>query len=189
MVVGCPIGIATTRTLQADPRDVGHLAAQELILRLARAAGIGGTFEVRSRDSASSLFIDVGLRDDRHRVVSVIEIWNRIGDLGDGARSFARKLADAEAIAIAAGGDGGDGGPYRVTGCWVLRATAANRALVGRFPAIFAAAFPGSSRHWVEALTTGTPPPGQPGVVWADLAGTRLYEVRLRAGQAHVSRA
>jgi hypothetical protein len=73
---------------------------------------------------------------------------------------------------------GGDNGPYRVAGCWVLRATAANRALVARYPTIFASEFPGSSHQWVKALTTGAPPPREPGLVWVDLAGTRIYEFR-----------
>jgi hypothetical protein len=42
---------------------------------------------------------------------------------------------------------------------WVVRPSAANRRLLARYPEIFRSAFPGSSRAWVAALTTGAPPP------------------------------
>ena len=70
------------------------------------------------------------------------EAWNSIGDIGASLRSSARKAAEADAAAVLAGGDDG---PYRVASCWVVRATARNRALVARYPEIFSAAFPGSS--------------------------------------------
>ena len=173
-----PLAITSTRSPIVEPRDTGHLAAQELILRLAKAHGIHGSFELRTRPAPSATYIDVGLRDDRNRVFSVIEIWNRFEEIGAGSRNFKRKLAEAEELAVVAGEDAG---PYRVAGCWVLRATAANRALVARYPAIFAAEFPGSSRAWVRALTHGEPPPKEPGIVWVDVAGRRLSEVRLRS--------
>jgi transcriptional regulator with XRE-family HTH domain len=178
IVIGRPLAVTLSRALPPEPRDAGHLAAQELILRLAKANRIHGTFELPARAAPSATYIDVGLRDDRHRVLSVIEIWNRFEEIGAGSRNFKRKLAEAEALAVVAGGDGE---PYRVAGCWVIRATAANRALVARYPAIFAAEFRGSSRAWVRALTLGEAPPEEPGIVWVDVAGTRLSEVRFRA--------
>jgi hypothetical protein len=135
-----------------------------------------GSFELRSNQGPNPLFIDVGLRDDDHRVLDVVEIWNRLDDLGAAVRTFQRKLLEAGEHAIGIGGER----PYRVTGCWVMRATAANRALVTRYPSSFATAFTGSSRGWVDALVHGTDPPDQPGMVWIDLAGTRIWEVRLR---------
>jgi hypothetical protein len=61
---------------------------------------------------------------------------------------------------------------------WIVRATAANRALVARYPAIIDAAFPGSSRGWVKALTEGSTPPREAGFVWYDAPTARLTERR-----------
>src|SRR5438132_5393023 len=165
IVIGRPLSVTMSRPFTPEPREAVHLGAQELILRLAKANGVHGTFELQTRPAPSATYIDVGLRDDRHRVLSVIEIWNRFEEIGAGSRNFKRKLAEADELAVIAGGDGE---PYRVAGCWVLRATAANRALVARYPAIFAAEFPGSSREWVKALTQGQAPPREPGIVWVD---------------------
>jgi hypothetical protein len=60
----------------------------------------------------------------------------------------------------------------------VVRATARNRALLARYPEVFAARFPGSSRQWVNAITTGAEPPAEPGLVWASVDGTRVYAWR-----------
>ena len=155
-----PFAGSFSRPMTPQPADAGHLGAQELILRLARANGIPGTFELPTRPSNPGRSIDVGLRDDRRRVLSVIEIWNRIDDLGQMSRDHHRKMAEAEGLAAALGRDEG---PYRVAACWVLRATAANRELVRRYPTIFAANFPGSSRLWVRALAEGLESPMQPG--------------------------
>ena len=154
------------------------------ILQLTRAHGTVGTFELPTRPAPNATYIDVGIRDDRRGILSVIEIWNRFDELGAGARNFKRKLADADGLAVVAGADGDQ---YRVAGCWVLRATAANRALVSRYPAIFAADFAGSSRGWVDALVRGHEPPNQPGIVWIDLAGTRIWEVRLAHDPARIA--
>jgi transcriptional regulator with XRE-family HTH domain len=175
--VGVPLAIATSRDIRLDTKEAGHLAAQETVLRYARVNQRHGTFELRTKAAPNATFIDAGIRDDVHRVLEVIEIWNRFDDLGAGVRGFKSKLADAEELAVVAGGDGA---PYRVAGCWILRDTAANRALVGRFPAILADEFPGSSRAWVRAITLGEEPPTQPGILWIDASGVRLTEVRLR---------
>ena len=176
LTVGRPLAITVSRALSPQPRDGGHLSAQEHVLARARVSGITGTFELPTRRAPNASYIDVGLRDDRHRTLSVIEIWNRFDDLGAGSRSFSAKLVDAAALAVAVGGDQR---PYRVAGCWVLRATAANRSLVARYPAILAAQFPGSSRAWARTLTTGAEPPAEPGITWVDLAGTRVFELRI----------
>ena len=157
-----------------EPTDAGHLRIQELVLRLGRAAGYHGSFELATRSANAARSTDVGLRDDRRRFLTFVECWNTIGDLGAAARSSDRKLAEAEALGIALGGER----PHRVAGCWVVRATARNRELVRRYPEIFAARFPGSSLGWVRALTLGTPPPGEQGFVWCDVATTRLFAWR-----------
>ena len=69
-----------------------------------------------------------------------VEIWNRLDDLGSAARDSHRKVDEVRLVAELNG--------FRVASCWVLRATAANRALVARYPNVFEAEFPGSSRGW-----------------------------------------
>lgn len=166
-----------TRDPAGEPLDAGHLLIQELVLRIGRAAGYRGLFEVPTRPSDPSRSADVGLRHDGHRVLSLIECWNTIGDIGAAARSTSRKLAEAEALAVAIGGER----PFAVRGCWVVRDTRANRALLGRYPEVFTARFPGSSAAWVRALAAGTAPPAEPGLVWCDRSGGRLYAWRRRA--------
>ena len=85
-------------------------------------------------------------------------------------------MSEAAAYAIATAL--GDAEAYRVAIVWVVRATAANRRLLGRYPYIVDAAFPGSSRRWVKALAEGSEPPIQPGIVWFDPAARRLTEHR-----------
>ena len=50
---------------------------------------------------------------------------------------------------------------------WVVRATRRNRAVLARYPELFAAAFPGSSRAWVKALNGGGSMPDKAGLAWA----------------------
>src|SRR5207253_5937435 len=104
------------------------------------------------------------------------EIWNTVGDFGGALRNHDRKMEAADSLAVLAGSEAA---PWRIASCWVLRATAANRALVARYPEVFRTRFPGSSRAWVECLTRGAATPHKPGLVWADLASTRLFEVRI----------
>ena len=134
------------------------------------------TLELATRPTDSRHSTDVGLRDDARRRLILVECWNTIGDFGAGARSSARKLAEAEALAIAIGGSR----PYAVFGCWVIRATRANRDLVDRYPEIFRARFPGSSLQWLNALQRGDVPPTEPGLVWCDVGATRLFAWRRR---------
>jgi hypothetical protein len=117
---------------------------------------------------------DIGARDDIERVLLLLEIWNRFDDVGRGARSTDRKVADAEALAIAIG----HGRPYRVASCWLLIDSAANRALLARYTTVLRTRFPGSSRAWVSALIHGTPIPTQPGIAWLDVRGGRIVPVR-----------
>jgi transcriptional regulator with XRE-family HTH domain len=167
--------IEMARDAQAAPTDAGHLAVQELLLRLARSAGRTRFVELATRPSDPARSSDVVARDDRVRVIILQEAWNSIGDIGAGLRSSARKAAEVEAAAMLAGGDDG---PFRIASCWVVRATARNRALVARYPEVFSAAFPGSSLAWVRALTTAEAPPMEPGLVWCDVGATRLHAWR-----------
>lgn len=159
-----------------EPVDAGHLRIQELVLRIGRAAGYRGLFELPTRPIDPSHSTDVCLRSDALRRLLLIECWNTITDIGAAARSTNRKLADAADLAVALGGEN----PHRVAGCWVVRATVRNRQLLRRYPEVFAAKFPGSSEGWIRALTAGVTPPGEPGLVWCDVTATRLFAWRRR---------
>jgi hypothetical protein len=113
-------------------------------------------------------------------VLIIEEAWNTFGDIGAAIRSTFRK--EAEAADLAATVD--DGPPYRVAVVWVVRASAANRAIVANYPEIVRSAFPGSSRGWVKALTSGEAPPDRPALVWYDPATGRLHESRTGGAQA-----
>lgn len=117
--------------------------------------------------------VDVGLFFDQERRLVHVECWNTIGDVGAAARATSRKQAELDGLAITRWGEGA-----RVDQVWVVRATARNRALVARYPEVFAARFPGSSRRWVAALTRGVAPPDAPGLVWCDVGATRLHAWR-----------
>ena len=185
-VVGRTALVKLTADVRAEPADAGHLAIQELVLRLARQVGFARAFELPTRASDPRRSADVGLSDDRRRLLVLVECWNTIGDVGAAARAAERKRAEAEALAVASAPLGPDGSaePYRVRGCWVVRATARNRALVARYPEIFASRFPGSSAAWLRVLTgvaePPTEPPTGPGLVWCDVASTRLFAWRRR---------
>jgi transcriptional regulator with XRE-family HTH domain len=171
-----PLVIDIGRDPIEEPADAGHLRIQELVLKLGRSGGRRGSFELQTRPTDSRRSTDVGLRDDANRRLVLVECWNTIGDLGAAARSTSRKVAETEALAVVVGGERA----YDVAACWVVRATRRNRALVARYPEIFAARFPGSSHAWVRALTTGSPPPSEPGLVWCDVRATRLFPWRRR---------
>jgi transcriptional regulator with XRE-family HTH domain len=156
-----PIAIGFTRDTVEPLNDAGHLDAQELVARLAKAGGWRVTFE--APDDARAPIGSTDLRLERERAV-LVEIWNRVDDLGAAARSSDRKLARA---------------PARPGSFWLLVDTAANHAIVRRFPAILRARFPGSSRGWIRAITTDALPPSEPGIAWIDLRSGRLRELRL----------
>jgi hypothetical protein len=101
------------------------------------------------------------------------ECWNTFGDIGAAARSSTRKQAELEDLAAAKWGADG-----KVGLIWIVRATARNRALLGRYPEVFASRFPGSSRAWLRVLQFGGIPPAEPGLVWCDVGATRLFEWR-----------
>lgn len=171
-----PLRVEFARDALAEPTDASHLNMQELMLRLGRQMGCTRTFELPTRPADPSLSVDVGWRDDARRTLFLNECWNTFGSINASVRSTTRKLAEAEALATAVGGDGE---PYRVAACWIVRDTRRNRALIARYPEVFANAFPGSSASWVRALTVaGAPVPHGPGLVWSDLRATRLFAWR-----------
>jgi transcriptional regulator with XRE-family HTH domain len=124
IVLRRPLGMSFARDLVPEPADAGHLEAQELVLRFAAMTGRSRKFELPTRASVASPSVDVALRDDRERVLVLVEIRNRVDDLGRGARSSDGKMLDVESVAIAIG----FGRPYRVSGCWLLVDSVANRA-------------------------------------------------------------
>jgi transcriptional regulator with XRE-family HTH domain len=167
-----PLAMAFSRPM-ASPigaRDAGHLQIQEHVLGLARATGRPGTFELPTRPDDPSRSTDVGIRDPRHQARVLIECWNTFGDLGAAIRATRRNEHEATATWP----------DDRIAVVWVVRATAANRALLAQYPHIVDAALPGSSRAWVRALTAGGPPPIESGIVWFDPATDRLMERRSR---------
>jgi transcriptional regulator with XRE-family HTH domain len=174
VALNCPLRLELARDALEEPADAGHLRVQELVLREARRAGWRGSFELQTKPTEPWRSADVGLIDDRRGWLVLVECWNSIGDVGASARSTNRKLTEARDLAVARGGD------TRVSGCWVVRATARNRRLVASYPSLFAARFPGSSRHWVNAMTGRGNPPAEPGLVWASVDGGRLYPWRRR---------
>jgi transcriptional regulator with XRE-family HTH domain len=174
------LGLSFDLTLGRDPfeeaADAGHLAIQELVLRLGRQKGHTRTFELPTKSSDPHLSTDVGLTDDANRRLIQVECVNTFGNINASIRSSDRKRAEAEALAIAHG----NGQPYSVHVVWIVRATRRNRALLGRYPELFATRFPASSRAWADALTKGTAPPKETGLVWCDVAATRVMEWRPR---------
>lgn len=174
VALGRPVEVRLAPDALAEPADAGHLAIQELVLRVTRTAGYHGSFELPTRPAEPWRSVDVGPRDDRRRRLLLIEYWNAVVDVGAAARMTARKQAEAEQLAAAFGGDA----PYAVSCCWVMRATRRNRELVARFPAVLSSRFPGSSKRWIEALTDGAEPPSEPGLVWCDLRATGIYPWR-----------
>jgi transcriptional regulator with XRE-family HTH domain len=176
-----PLAVSFTRPLgeARQPADAGHLEMQEFLLGLARTTGRSAFFELPTRPADPSRSIDVGVLDARDRILIIEEAWNTFGDFGGAIRATHRKAAEAADLAATID----DGPPYRVATVWVVRASAANRALVGRYPEVVGTAFPGSSRRWAEALISGGAPPRDPGIVWYDAATHRIHEWRHQSSQ------
>jgi transcriptional regulator with XRE-family HTH domain len=176
LAVDRPMRIELRRDPREEPADTGHLAIQELLLRLGRRTGFTGTFELSTRPADPSRSTDVALRDDRRRLLILVECWNTFGDVGAAVRSTNRKLAEAAELGTAIGGER----PYRVASCWVVRDVARNRALIARYPELFSSRFRASSARWVSALTDRGEPPAELGLVWCDARATRVYAWRRR---------
>lgn len=176
LVLDLPLDVKLGRDALEAPADAGHLDVQELVLGLGRKSGYGRTFELATKPSDPSLSTDVGLTDDTNRRLIQVECVNTFGNINAAIRSSDRKRAEAEALAVAIG----HGTSYSVHQVWIVRATRRNRALLGRYPELFAARFTASSRAWVVALTQGGAPPPQLGLVWCDVRATRVFEWRPR---------
>jgi transcriptional regulator with XRE-family HTH domain len=176
VALGRRLEIRISRDSLEGPVDAGHLAMQELVLRLGRATGCTGSFELPTRPAEPWRSIDVVLACSARRRVILCECWNTIGDIGAAVRSTTRKAAELDALAA-----GRFGPDASVATVWVVRATMRNRSLVARYPEVFAGRFPGSSRRWVEALNHGLAPPKEAGLVWCDAAATRLFAWRQSA--------
>ena len=174
LAVGRPLKVELQRDPLEEPADAGHLAIQELILRLGRTAGYRSTFELPTRPDDPRYSVDVGLRDDRQRRLLLVEAWNTFRNVGASVRSTNRKIAEADGLAAAIWGEE----RHEVAACWVVRATRRNREFIAHYPELFASRFPGSSARWAQALTVGSKPPAEPGLVWCDVNATRLFAWR-----------
>ncbi len=174
IVLSLPLDLRIGRDALELPADAGHLAIQELLLRLGRAAGYARTFELPTRSTDPMRSTDVGLVNHERRRLVRVECVNSFGDIGSAIRSSDRKEREAEGLAISLG----HGEPYSVHVCWVIRSTRRNREIIARYPEIFASRFTGSSRAWVRALVNAIEPPNEPGLIWCDTAATRLFEWR-----------
>ena len=184
LAVGRPLAGKLSRDItaveDADPRDAGHLVAQELVLRLGRARGWAASVELPLSTTRMPGVADVVLRDDVARVLLLLEILNRTDDLGAVARSTDRKAADLDGLAIQIGGAGG---PYQVVVGWLLTETEANRRLVARFPEFLRARCSGTSVGLARSLNEGGLPPGRPAIAWIDVRAGRLRPCRLAGGR------
>jgi len=172
LALGRPLAVSLTRSADPDAilMDAGHLELQEFVFGLAAALGRRATVERASNPRDPWHSTDVAITDDARRILILVEAWNTFGDVGAALRSTQRKEAEARWTP----------GIDRVASVWVIRRTVANRAIVARYPNLFASTFAGSSHAWVRALTDGHAPPDQPGIVWYDPSGRRLVEWRRR---------
>ena len=68
IAVDRPLSVAFSRdVVDPLPRDAGHLAAQELLLRLAADVGRAGRFELPTRPARPAQSVDVCLVDRRQK--------------------------------------------------------------------------------------------------------------------------
>lgn len=167
---GVPLALGFDRDHQQDVADAGHLLVQETVLRLARIAGYQEQFELPTRPNEPWRSVDVALGSRTRRIGIDAECWNTFGDVGASARSSRRKVVELEQLVVARWGE-----TARAALVWVVRDTARNRALIARYPEVFATMFTGSSRAWVAALTTGAEPPSAPGLVWCNTAAGTVH--------------
>jgi transcriptional regulator with XRE-family HTH domain len=179
--LGRPFKAEFLRDRLEQPIDAGHLEIQELVLRVGKQAGYDRRFELAARPLDPARSSDAALLDRSARRMILAECWNSFGDLGAAARSSDRKLAEAGQLSAALGDENG---PLQVGLVWVVRDTARNRELIGRYRHIFEARFPGSSVGWVNALVRGRSAPAEPGLIWCDVRATRLFAWRRLSGSS-----
>jgi transcriptional regulator with XRE-family HTH domain len=159
------------------PRDLEHLRRQRLVIEVSSPGGWIARPE-RSIDEAAvrSRAIDVVLLRPEHREAVAVEVWDLVTDAGSAMRSLGDKIHGLDRqLAREYGPDP----RWSVRGLWVVRGTNRNRRLVAEFRSVFAARFPASSAEWLRALGDPTTPmPGQDGLCWTDVSGTRLLAWR-----------
>lgn len=173
-----PLAMSFSKPLtQARVADAGHLEMQEALLAMAAVTGRRAVAELPTRPLDPTHSIDVAVWDEPQRTLIIQEAWNTFGDIGAAIRSTHRKRAEAADLAIVLARDDR---PVRVAVVWVVRSSAANWALLSRYPHLFSSTFDGSSRAWVRALASGTPPPDRPGLVWFDPATRQIAPRRRR---------
>ena len=170
VALGVPLAVRFDRDIHEAPADAGHLEIQELILRIGRHGGYETGLELATRPNDPWRSIDVVLSLPRLRRAVACECWNTFGDIGAAVRASQRKRAELDQLVAGRWGEGAQAGLV-----WVVRDTARNRELMRRYQETFSTAFPGSSQGWVTALTTGSEPPAEPGLVWADTSTGRLH--------------
>lgn len=116
--------------------------------------------------------IDVLLGRPARREAAVAEVWDLITDGGQAMRGLDAKV-DTLRSPLSDG--------WRVRGLRVVRGTQRNRRLVAELAALFSAKYPARSAAWLRALgDPGAPMPAEDGLLWTDVAGTRLIAARLR---------
>jgi transcriptional regulator with XRE-family HTH domain len=129
--LGRPFRAEFVRDRLEEPADAGHLAIQELVLKLGRRAGFDGRFEFPTRPTDPARSSDASLLDRRGRRLVLVECWNTFGDLGAAVRSSDRKLADARSLAVTLGGDEGPFESGFVGSCATRPATASSWPATG----------------------------------------------------------
>lgn len=130
------------------------------------------------RDPARSRSADVLLQRRRGRLVEhlFVDIWDWFEDVGASLRSYERALARVKQDAIAALTPDAEVDGVRVSGLWVVRATARNRELLTDHRHLFRARFPGSGGRRLKALTDpATPFPQESAWLWVSVSGERLF--------------
>ena len=154
------------------PRDLEHLRRQSLVVRISQRGEWAAQPELAIDDDAPrSRSIDVYLARAMTAEIAVVEIVDLLADGGAAMRGLSDKVAAVRRRAPAG---------WRVQGILILRATARNRTTVADVRALFAARFAGSSAAWLRALTNpAAPMPGRDGLIWSNVAGTRLVAARL----------
>jgi transcriptional regulator with XRE-family HTH domain len=152
------------------PRDYEHLKRQQLVISTARAGGWSATVEQAiDADWDRPRSIDVVLTRAARGETAVVEVWNLVDDVGAAFRGLDAKVARITRQQGAA-----------TSGLMVIRGTRRNRALVRDFKHLFRAQFPASSAAWLAALTAPDKPmPATHGLLWTDVAGTRMLVARL----------
>ena len=176
LAVDRPLMVEARRDPLDDVRDAGHLAIQELVLRVAAAR------DSTRRSSSQFALACLATR-------STSSCGTTSGGCSWCARRGTRSATLEQALAHSPGSSGRQNSSREhwastariaCEAAWVVRATTANRNLLRRYPTIFASRFPGSSLAWWRTLIAGDDPPAQPGLVWSDREASKLFPLRHR---------